>query len=127
MSFSELFPCPCCGLPTIDAQGQNDVCPECGWEDDGQDDADADVVRGGPNGARSLTEARAVYQEAVAQSPDNPDSFAAGEAQAGLLCGYLRRYCDIRIMAAAHAAGVGYDDCPQGWASGTAGRDEQQR
>jgi hypothetical protein len=78
MSLRELFPCPCCRLPTLDAPGQGDVCPECGWEDDGQDDTDADVVRGGPNGARSLTEARAAYQEAVAQSPDDQDSLAAG-------------------------------------------------
>ena len=34
----------------------------CFWEDDGQDDYDADVVRDGPNGALSLTEARAIYR-----------------------------------------------------------------
>jgi hypothetical protein len=28
------------------------------WEDDGQDDHDADEVRGGPNGDLSLTQAR---------------------------------------------------------------------
>ena len=33
----------------------------CFWEDDGQDDWDADVMRGGPNGLLSLTEARANY------------------------------------------------------------------
>lgn len=38
-----------------------DPCGECGWEDDGQDDHDADVVRGGPNGRQSLTDARAAY------------------------------------------------------------------
>jgi hypothetical protein len=37
------------------------MCPVCFWEDDGQDDADADVIRGGPNGQLSLTEARANY------------------------------------------------------------------
>jgi len=31
------------------------------WEDDGQDDHDADEVRGGPNGSLSLTQARANY------------------------------------------------------------------
>lgn len=30
----------------------------CWWEDDGQDNGDADVVRGGPNGELSLTNAR---------------------------------------------------------------------
>ncbi len=34
------------------------MCPICQWEDDGQDNADADVIRGGPNGPLSLTEAR---------------------------------------------------------------------
>ena len=30
----------------------------CLWEDDGQDDIDADDVKGGPNRSLSLTEAR---------------------------------------------------------------------
>jgi hypothetical protein len=34
----------------------------CFWEDDGQDDHDADMVRGGPNANLSLTEARANYR-----------------------------------------------------------------
>ena len=38
-----------------------DICPVCFWEDDGQDDHDADVVRGGPNGSLSLTIARHNY------------------------------------------------------------------
>src|SRR5690349_3460035 len=30
------FPCPCCGLPTLDERppGTFLVCPTCGWEDD---------------------------------------------------------------------------------------------
>lgn len=35
----------------------------CDWEDDGQTDADADVVMGGPNGQLSLTAARANFAE----------------------------------------------------------------
>jgi hypothetical protein len=35
----------------------------CFWEDDGQDDIDADIVYGGPNGSLSLTQARHNYQE----------------------------------------------------------------
>ena len=35
----------------------------CEWEDDGQTDADADVVMGGPNGQLSLTAARANFAE----------------------------------------------------------------
>jgi hypothetical protein len=43
---------------TLRERGAFEICLVCGWEDDGQDDADADVVRGGPNGDVSLTEAR---------------------------------------------------------------------
>jgi hypothetical protein len=39
-----------------------EICPICFWEDDGQDDHDADVVRGGPNGTLSLTVARENYR-----------------------------------------------------------------
>ncbi|MFE1312539.1 CPCC family cysteine-rich protein [Streptomyces sp. NPDC058755] len=51
-------PCPCCGFLTLDERGCFEICPVCFWEDDGQDDDDADRVRGGPNGRLSLTEAR---------------------------------------------------------------------
>jgi hypothetical protein len=39
------------------------MCPVCWWEDDGQDDHDADEVRGGPNGEFSLTQARQNYRQ----------------------------------------------------------------
>jgi hypothetical protein len=39
-------------------RGGFEICPVCFWEDDGQDDPDADVVLGGPNGQLSLTQAR---------------------------------------------------------------------
>ncbi len=57
------YRCPCCGYKTLNERGGYDICPVCFWEDDGQDDHDADVVRGGPNGSISLTEARANYQK----------------------------------------------------------------
>lgn len=50
--------CPCCRFLTLRVRGGFELCPVCWWEDDGQDDHDADRVRGGPNGALSLTEAR---------------------------------------------------------------------
>ncbi len=53
--------CPCCGCLTLGERGSYEICPVCYWEDDGQDDYDADVVRGGPNGVLSLTQARANY------------------------------------------------------------------
>ncbi|WP_043177530.1 CPCC family cysteine-rich protein [Streptomyces sp. NRRL F-2890] len=52
------YPCPCCGFITLSVRGGYEICPVCFWEDDGQDDQDADTVRGGPNGRLSLTRAR---------------------------------------------------------------------
>jgi hypothetical protein len=52
------YSCPCCGFLTLDERGAYDFCAVCFWEDDGQDDHDASVVRGGPNGNLSLTGAR---------------------------------------------------------------------
>jgi hypothetical protein len=56
------YNCPCCGCRTLDERGASDICPVCFWEDDGQDDQDAEVVRGGPNGSLSLTQARENYR-----------------------------------------------------------------
>jgi cysteine-rich CPCC protein len=55
------YTCPCCGHPTLGERGGYEICDECGWEDDGQDDHDSAVVRGGPNGRLSLDAARARY------------------------------------------------------------------
>ena len=61
--------CPCCGCKTLDERGGYEICPVCFWEDDGQDEQDADVVRGGPNGNLSLTAARANYATIGAMHP----------------------------------------------------------
>ncbi|MFD7101085.1 CPCC family cysteine-rich protein [Streptomyces xanthophaeus] len=73
------YPCPCCKLPTLEARGGFEICHECSWEDDGQDDLNADEVWGGPNGSESLTEARARYAQYVetARATD-PRSLANG-------------------------------------------------
>lgn len=55
------FLCPCCGCFTLGSAGSFEICPVCFWEDDGQDDGDAEVVRGGPNGRLSLSRARENY------------------------------------------------------------------
>lgn len=52
------YACPCCAYITLGQRGCYEICPVCFWEDDGQDDHDADEVRGGPNRGLSLTEAR---------------------------------------------------------------------
>src|SRR5437764_12720881 len=54
--------CPCCGCKTVSERGGFEICPVCFWEDDGQDEHDADVVHGGPNGALSLAQARSNYR-----------------------------------------------------------------
>jgi hypothetical protein len=55
------YTCPCCAHPTLGARGTYEICDVCDWEDDGQDDHDSWVVRGGPNGSLSLDEARARF------------------------------------------------------------------
>jgi uncharacterized protein YjbI with pentapeptide repeats len=60
---SSKISCPCCSSLTLSTRGGFEICEVCYWEDDEQDDADADVVHGGPNGKLSLTEARNNYAE----------------------------------------------------------------
>jgi hypothetical protein len=55
------YRCPCCRKRALTERGGFEICAVCFWEDDGQDDHDAGVVRGGPNGALSLTTARENY------------------------------------------------------------------
>jgi hypothetical protein len=50
--------CPCCGFPTQTEKRSFEICPLCDWHDDGQDDSDADTIRGGANSDYSLSEAR---------------------------------------------------------------------
>ena len=57
-----LYACPCCGHNILKQRGAFEICDQCYWQDDGQDDADADVVRGGPNGHLSLSMARANFR-----------------------------------------------------------------
>jgi hypothetical protein len=56
------YRCPCCRSLTLHGRGGFEMCPVCWWEDDGQDEHDLDSVRGGPNGALSLREARENYR-----------------------------------------------------------------
>jgi hypothetical protein len=55
------FRCPCCRCLTLPERAGYEICPVCAWEDDGQDEEEADVVRGGPNYTLSLMQARANY------------------------------------------------------------------
>jgi len=55
---TELATCQCCGYPTLPERDAWNMCYLCFWEDDGQDDADADVILSGPNSNFSLSMAR---------------------------------------------------------------------
>jgi len=57
------YRCPCCRSLTLYGRAGYEICPVCYWEDDGQDDHDADEVRGGPNANLSLTQARVNFRE----------------------------------------------------------------
>jgi hypothetical protein len=59
---------------TLEERGGFEICGVCFWEDDGQDDPDADVVLGGPNGALSLTQARQNFARIGASGPARADS-----------------------------------------------------
>lgn len=64
--------CPCCRFYTLEERGIFDICRICWWEDDGQDDHNADIVTGGPNGKYSLTVARTNFL-------DHGDMYAADD------------------------------------------------
>jgi hypothetical protein len=67
------YTCPCCGQRTLSERGAYEICRVCRWEDDGQDDHDRGVIRGGPNGALSLDVARAEYEaEGGVRQPHSP-------------------------------------------------------
>lgn len=60
---NQICPCPCCHYKTLSGRNHFQLCPVCFWEDDGQDDHDADDVRGGPNALLSLSQARENFQQ----------------------------------------------------------------
>ncbi|RST00436.1 hypothetical protein EF910_31510 [Streptomyces sp. WAC07149] len=79
----EVFDCPCCFQPTLESSACFEICGECGWEDDGQDDAEADRVWGGPNGSQSLTDARREYRKWVSEAARDPDGSSVTRGGAG--------------------------------------------
>jgi len=63
------YKCPCCRFKTLLGRAGFEICPVCYWEDDGQDEHDADTVRGGPNGALSLRMAQENFARIGAADP----------------------------------------------------------
>ncbi len=68
--------CPCCRFRTLRERGAFEICPVCYWKDDGQDDADANIVR---ENLVSLSEARQNFAELGAS-----DLLYVGEVRAPL-------------------------------------------
>jgi hypothetical protein len=62
------YRCPCCRYKTLRGRAQDEICPVCFWHDDGQDEHDADQVRGGPNYELSLSRARENFRQIGAAS-----------------------------------------------------------
>lgn len=63
------YRCPCCKYKTLHSRGAYEICPVCLWEDDGQDEHDADEVRGGPNRNLSIRDARENFARFGASCP----------------------------------------------------------
>jgi hypothetical protein len=74
--------CPCCGYPTLQEAAAYDICELCDWEDDGQGEAEADEIWGGPNGAYSLAEARRNFRDRlVMYAPDRDTRIPPGDSE----------------------------------------------
>ncbi|MEU2155428.1 CPCC family cysteine-rich protein [Streptomyces sp. NPDC019396] len=66
---------PLLRLPHPGATRGFEICHVCFWEDDGQDEHDADEVRGGPNGSLSLSKARETFRSSELVTLDSPSQF----------------------------------------------------
>ena len=62
------YRCPCCKYKTLYGRGQDQICQVCFWHDDGQDEHDAETVRGGPNKDLSLRQAQENFARCGAAS-----------------------------------------------------------
>lgn len=87
------YACPCCRQPTLGERGGFEICPLCGWEDDGQDDPRAEEVWGGPNGRYALAAARRNFAaHGTMYAPDDdsrpPESGGVRSAKRALIEAY---------------------------------------
>ncbi len=78
MTTNSLRQCPCCDYFTLDRRGDFDICPVCGWEDDGLDpenpeQLDNSASAGGPNGKAPL-EGRKIFRAEVVSKGLPPEA-----------------------------------------------------
>lgn len=64
-----LHKCPVCGYRTLLSRGSFEICGECGWEDEGVDDDDAEQPFGA-NGDCTIREYREEYLKLKAEDPE---------------------------------------------------------
>lgn len=60
------YPCPVCGIKTLQWRGMFDICDECGWEDDGTDNEDEETT---PNGEYTIHTYRNKYVQLKQKDP----------------------------------------------------------
>lgn len=73
--------CPCCGYPTLSESAAYEICELCNWEDDGQCEAEAGEVWGGPNSDYSLSEARENFKRfRVMYAPGRDQRITPGDS-----------------------------------------------
>ncbi len=73
--------CPCCGYPTLLESAAYEICELCNWEDDGQGEAQANEVWGGPNSDYSLTDARHNFKRfRVMYAPSRDQRIVPGDS-----------------------------------------------
>ncbi len=61
------FACPVCGRKTLEQRGMNEICSECGWEDDAEDDESWESPA---NGEATIKESRQSYLRAKLKDPN---------------------------------------------------------
>lgn len=87
--------CPSCGYLTLGSRWSWEICTICFWEDDGQDDAEAEEVWGGPNGIDSLAQYRMQTAKFLAELKKH----SAGTNSAGAIAGQEVNKLDLMIEA----------------------------
>lgn len=73
----ERHPCPCCRFKTLDdpPPGSHEICPVCDWQDDDVQYRDPGFAAG-PNGGRSLEQARSEFAAELTNRPGRGDELA---------------------------------------------------